>query len=466
MRVMVLIVLLLAPLSPVWACSCVPGSVPPCQAAWDYAAVFTGTVIDIADPAPPPQPQTAGPKTSRPSMIYSPTAPPLSSRKRVVRIQIAEVLNGVDPGQKEIEILTGMDGGDCGYAFQSGVDYIIYAYKNSEGRLETGICSRTRPLPQAAEDLAYLGAVPHLPPTADVRVSVADYSAWQGSRRPMPRVRTTISGPDGLREALTDSRGKATFAGLPPGEYTLQWASDGYKSGNRKVKIHAQGCAEVPVYMMLDRRVLGRVLTRAGLPAAKVMIEMVPTQSGPNGAHIEQATSDVDGLYEFEYVRTGDFYLGVNLDRPASPGMPYGQWYFPGIADPAGATIVHLPEAPGVQRFDLILPEPQKDRIIEGVVVWPDGRPARAGLTLEDPRWPGYASHGGSDGDGHFLLHSFDGTLYRLHAVGGVSSISSFSSFSAEPVEIQPNSVPSKLRLALTRPGDSFRQEREQQLAK
>jgi hypothetical protein len=119
-----------------------------------------------------------------------------------------------------------------------------------------------------------------------------------------------------------------------------------------------------------------------------------------------------------------------------------------------------------VQTFDLILPEPQKDRIIEGVVVWPDGRPARAGLTLEDPRWPGYASHRGADADGRFLLHSLDGTLYRLHAVGGVSSISSFSSISAEPVEIQPGGAPLKLRLILTRPGDSFREEREQQLRK
>jgi len=119
-----------------------------------------------------------------------------------------------------------------------------------------------------------------------------------------------------------------------------------------------------------------------------------------------------------------------------------------------------------VQTFDLILPEPQKDRIIEGVIVWPDGRPARAGLTLQDPRWPGYAAHGGSDGDGHFLLHSFDGTLYRLHAVGGISSISSISSFSAEPVEIQPNSSPLKLRLILTRPGDSVRQEWEQRARK
>ena len=68
------------------------------------------------------------PKTIRP-FIYndSPSRPPFPSHNRVVRIQIAEVLTGVDPGQKEIEILTGMGGGDCGYAFQSGMDYIVYA---------------------------------------------------------------------------------------------------------------------------------------------------------------------------------------------------------------------------------------------------------------------------------------------------------------------------------------------------
>jgi hypothetical protein len=95
MRVLVLIALLLAPLTPIWACSCFPVPEPPCQAAWTATAVFTGTVIDIAEPAPiPPQPaapQTDGPKAARASMFYS-SIPPVSFRKRVVRLQIAEVL--------------------------------------------------------------------------------------------------------------------------------------------------------------------------------------------------------------------------------------------------------------------------------------------------------------------------------------------------------------------------------------
>src|SRR5258706_174957 len=90
MRVVVLIAFLFAPVAPVWACSCAPTG-PPCQAAWTATAVFTGTVIDVAEPAPhPPQPaapQTDGPKAARPSMYYS-SIPPVSFRKRAVRLQI------------------------------------------------------------------------------------------------------------------------------------------------------------------------------------------------------------------------------------------------------------------------------------------------------------------------------------------------------------------------------------------
>lgn len=50
-----------------------------------------------------------------------------------------------------ISIRTGMGGGDCGYQFNIGGDYIIYGYKNSERlsaqqiEFTTNLCSRTRP---------------------------------------------------------------------------------------------------------------------------------------------------------------------------------------------------------------------------------------------------------------------------------------------------------------------------------
>lgn len=246
----VLFASLVAPLAPVWACSCSSVSELPCQAAWTATAVFTGTVIDIAEPVPA-QPEPVG-RNSTARVFKSSAERPLPSPKRVVRMQIREVLTGVNADQREIEIVTGRGGGDCGYSFQPGADYVIYAYKNSEGRLETGICSRTRPLTEAAQDVTYLRTIAQLPATADIRVFVVDNGKSQAGRMPMQGVRTTISGPDGLRDALTDSAGRVTFAGLQPGEYTVQWASDGFRSGNRKVQIHAKGCAEVPVTMVVD----------------------------------------------------------------------------------------------------------------------------------------------------------------------------------------------------------------------
>ena len=121
--------------------------------------MFTGTVIDITEP-PPPKTEARGQALSRRA---ADDLPPSPWPKRVVRMKIGDVLSGVETGQKEIEIVTGNGGGDCGYAFRSGVDYVVYAYKNSEGRLETGICSRTRPLMDAAEDVAYLRAIAKLP---------------------------------------------------------------------------------------------------------------------------------------------------------------------------------------------------------------------------------------------------------------------------------------------------------------
>ena len=127
------------------ACSCsTPGT--PCHAAGIAAAAFTGTVLNMT--WNPVQPfQVDGLRAGQRGLSASRVADPMRPIPRafyVVRIQVAEVLSGIAPGQKEIEVVTGGGGGDCGYPFQAGMDYVVYAFKNAEGRLETTICSRTR----------------------------------------------------------------------------------------------------------------------------------------------------------------------------------------------------------------------------------------------------------------------------------------------------------------------------------
>ena len=56
--------------------------------------------------------------------------------------------------ESTIQIATGSSDADCGYPFEVGDRYLVYAH-DSGSMLSTGLCSRTRPLPEAAEDLEY-----------------------------------------------------------------------------------------------------------------------------------------------------------------------------------------------------------------------------------------------------------------------------------------------------------------------
>ncbi|MES1258121.1 MAG: carboxypeptidase regulatory-like domain-containing protein [Acidobacteriota bacterium] len=135
---------------------------------------------------------------------------------RVVRIRLGTILSGIDPEQKEIEIATGLGGGDCGYPFQNGQDYVVYAGQNGTGGLETGLCSRTRPLKDAREDMEYFAAMANAPATSELRV----LTAYPGT--PAKPGVTIVAEREGSRyRAFTDASGDARFTGLAPGEYTL-----------------------------------------------------------------------------------------------------------------------------------------------------------------------------------------------------------------------------------------------------
>ena len=60
-----------------------------------------------------------------------------------------------------VTVHTGSGGGDCGYPFNQGDDYLVYAYEWKDS-LGTGSCSRTTEISGATEDLSYLNTIPTL----------------------------------------------------------------------------------------------------------------------------------------------------------------------------------------------------------------------------------------------------------------------------------------------------------------
>lgn len=118
------------------ACTCLPPP-PPAQAFVEADAVFMGKVESV-------------------EFIEN-------GNRRLVKISLVKIWKG--DRSVVSEIYTGANSAMCGYEFQVGETYVIYAYKGENGGLHTNICTRTAPLRSAAEDLKYLGTLSFFPLT-------------------------------------------------------------------------------------------------------------------------------------------------------------------------------------------------------------------------------------------------------------------------------------------------------------
>ncbi|MBI4349637.1 MAG: hypothetical protein HY553_22570 [Elusimicrobia bacterium] len=117
------------------ACSCRRPD-PPRQALDRAAAVFAGRVVAMTEENP-----------RRDGMMSS---------MDPFRIEFAVSRSWKGPRRKALAARTVRDGASCGYRFEPGKEYLVFAYTDG-GELWVGLCSRTKPLADAKEDLAALG---------------------------------------------------------------------------------------------------------------------------------------------------------------------------------------------------------------------------------------------------------------------------------------------------------------------
>ncbi|MEO8368863.1 MAG: carboxypeptidase-like regulatory domain-containing protein [Candidatus Solibacter sp.] len=410
--------------------------------------MFTGTVLAVTDPVWPRPIAIPGPVQSARRSLGDPPET-LARPLRTVRMQVREVLSGIGPGQKEIEVGTGMGGGDCGFGFQVGTDYVVYAYKNAEGRLETGICSRTRLLSQAAEDVEYIRAKANGPSTGEIRVRTGI-----GNISGKPGLTIAAQGSGSRYTAFTNAAGEALFPSLQPGAYTIHAEQDGDLPDDPKLQLNAKGCLDVTLFRAL--RIDGRVTTRSGEPAARIEVQTRTVDGSPG----DSATTDPDGRYQLRIVKPGQYYLGINLNHTPTQYTPYPRWFYPGTDNQASAISIAFSGRPETRTYDLALPDRQPERSIEGIVSRTDGQPKpRVLVTIRDASRT-VVAQAFADQSGRFSAHVFAGTAYRLHAVWPGNAADAAAS--AVPVEIEPGTSALTLRLTLTQPGNSWLDEQQQ----
>ena len=139
-------------------CSCAPPDAP--RIALDSsAAVFRAHVVALED-RPIPLPDLSafhGKARQEAEWVYL--------RQALERLRVTLAVTQVWKGDvaHQIDIYTPNECCICGFPFELGKEYLVYAHGLPSGRLGTTICSRTRSLSRAREDLDALG--PGAPPS-------------------------------------------------------------------------------------------------------------------------------------------------------------------------------------------------------------------------------------------------------------------------------------------------------------
>ena len=185
--------ILLALPSPADACQC--GSVPICQAFWTAPIVFSGEVLDVERLS-------------------------ATDLRQRVRFRVEQTWRGETT--IEMNVMTGMGGGDCGYSFAIGGRYLVYTYLQN-GVSWTSICSRTKSLKDAAEDLAYFKTA--FAPSAGGRIfgtvlRTRPDTGW--TDRPVRGYRVVLNSGDRQWRTKTNRQGHYEFRSIPAGKYRLK----------------------------------------------------------------------------------------------------------------------------------------------------------------------------------------------------------------------------------------------------
>lgn len=147
--------------------------------------------------------------------------------RRVFELSVSESFLGPATAGQDIKIYTGAGGGDCGYPFEIGTSYLVYAHLVGD-RLVATICSSTTPAAQATHILRQLRALQKGESGAAlfgvVRRLRFDFTGQPAVEiTPLENTRVRVIGSNEFEQSTTtDQEGVYSFPTLPAAQYRIE----------------------------------------------------------------------------------------------------------------------------------------------------------------------------------------------------------------------------------------------------
>ncbi|HEX5081012.1 MAG TPA: hypothetical protein VFY40_03130 [Blastocatellia bacterium] len=402
---------LLAPVaSEVVACTC-PVVGPPCEEYWKAEAVFAGKVM----------------KQSIFTVVEGDGDSRSEYQQVLVRFSIEQRFKGITGD--EVEIVTGLTGGACGYHFKDGERYVVYAVRSGQdkNRLYSGICNRIKLVAEAEEDFAYFRAIPEAGNgglvygrVKKLTTPLSFNSRYQESY--LDNIKITIEGNGRQFETTTNKDGYYQVSGLAPGHYDVNAAIPDRQNSHSQgaVDVVDRGCAARDFFLSVNGQIGGRVSDENDNPLPNIRVDIIYAKNSqdfsPKG---KWGYTDKDGRYKIDWLPPGDYYLGVGLVGANSNLCPYPRVFIPDFGDAKKPRVVSLDEGQKVEDQNISLPSFTPDFEFEVEVVWPDGSPVEAAvLQLHSDRAIAQVEpQKDPDGKkGHFLVKAFKACSYLVTA--------------------------------------------------
>lgn len=432
------------------ACSCARPD-PPCAEYGTASAVFLGRVVGSAE-------RKSYVDENGAKVVYDVGS---------IRFLVQESFKGVSG--YEVEIHSGTGGGDCGYWFLRNESYVVYAYRSSEdNKLYTNICTRTKHMSRAKEDLDFLRGVGDAKPGGTLSgkliryIGDREHGPYQEGPK-MSGIKIVVKGAGGTFEAVTNEAGEYRITGLPAGEYDAfpqlpphlgAIASHdtvdrfGSYSGHKPIALSDRSCADMSFGVQFSGVVSGKVVDDKGEPAKEVHINLALAE---NAEKYWSAWTDEEAHYEFHMVQPGNYLVGVNLRWAPDRDDPYRRTYYPGVNDKSEAGLIVMGEGERLKGYDLTLPPRLVEREVQVMVVWPDGKPVSgASVRAEVSEATTSRESAHTDEKGMAVIKLFEN--YRYIVIASTDRSNS-RDVHADPIELVVEKDMKQLRFVLNRPG-------------